>query len=87
MNYRNGDRTSYVMAVFEAECTGGAEHPDGAEVMEVRFVTESEAAALPKAAWVLEVLEAIFRRQDARARPDAERRDRRLRASGSFVAA
>jgi ADP-ribose pyrophosphatase YjhB (NUDIX family) len=67
VNYRNGDRTSYVMAVFEAESTGGAEHPDDAEVLEIRFVTESEAAALPKAAWVPEVLEAIFRRQDARA--------------------
>jgi ADP-ribose pyrophosphatase YjhB (NUDIX family) len=68
VNYRNGDRTSYVMAVFEAESTGGAEHPDGVEVMEVRFVTESEAAALLKAAWVPEVLEAIFRGpKDARA--------------------
>ena len=67
VHYRNGDRTSYVMAVFEAESTAGAEHPDGAEVLEIRFVTESEAAALPKAAWVPEVLEAIFRRQDARA--------------------
>ena len=67
VNYRNGDRTSYVMAVFEAQCTGGAEHPDGTEVMEIRFVTEAEAAALPKAAWLPEVLEALFRRQDARA--------------------
>ena len=36
------------MAVFEAASTGGAEHPDAAEVLQLRFVTESEAAALPK---------------------------------------
>ena len=67
VHYRNGDRTSYVMAVFEATSTGGAEHPDAAEVLQLRFVTAPEAAALPKAAWVPEVLEAIFRREDARA--------------------
>jgi ADP-ribose pyrophosphatase YjhB (NUDIX family) len=59
IHYRNGH--SYVMAVFEAEHVGGAQHPDGAEVVEVRFVTESEATTLPKARWVPEVLEAVFR--------------------------
>jgi hypothetical protein len=54
------------MAVFEAEHMAGAQQPDGAEVLEVRFVTESEAAALPKARWVPEVLEAVFRPEDAR---------------------
>jgi ADP-ribose pyrophosphatase YjhB (NUDIX family) len=61
IDYRNGDRTSYVMAVFEAEHLDGAQHPDGVEVLEVRFVTESDAAALPKARWVPEVLETVFR--------------------------
>lgn len=61
IHYRNGDRTSYVMAVFEAEHLDGAPQPDGAEVLELRFVTESDAAALPKARWVPEVLEAVFR--------------------------
>jgi ADP-ribose pyrophosphatase YjhB (NUDIX family) len=66
IHYRNGDRTSYVMAVFEAEQVGGAQRPDGTEVLEIRFVTEPEAAALPKASWVSEVLEAVFRSGDAR---------------------
>lgn len=59
IQYRNGHRTSYVMVVFEAEHIGGAQRPDGTEVLEVRFVTESEAAALPTARWVPEVLEAV----------------------------
>jgi ADP-ribose pyrophosphatase YjhB (NUDIX family) len=66
IHYRNGDRTSYVMAVFEAEHVGGAQRPDGTEVLEIRFVTEPEAAALPKAGWVSEVLEAVFHSGDAR---------------------
>ena len=60
IHYRNGDRTSYVMVVFEAEQVGGAQRADGAEVLEVEFVTESEAAMLPKARWAPEVLEAVF---------------------------
>ena len=60
VHYRNGHRTSYVMAVFEAEIVDGSQRPDGTEVLELRFVTESEAAALRKAPWVEEVLEAVF---------------------------
>ena len=66
VHYRNGHRTSYVMVVFEAEHVGGAQHPDGAEVLEVRFVTESDAAALPKAPWVPEVLDSVFGRGNTR---------------------
>jgi ADP-ribose pyrophosphatase YjhB (NUDIX family) len=83
IHYRNGDRTSYVMAVFEAEHIGGAQRPDGVEVTEVRFVTESEAAALPKAQWMSEVLEAIFRGQDALAfRTQGWQHDKRRGDSG-----
>jgi 8-oxo-dGTP pyrophosphatase MutT (NUDIX family) len=66
VHYRNGHRTSYVMAVFEAEHGGGTLHPDGAEVLELRFVSEAEAAVLPKAPWVPEVLQAVFHRGHAR---------------------
>jgi len=66
IHYRNGNRTSYVMAVFEAEQVGGAQRPDGTEVLEIRFVTEPQAAALPKAGWVSEVLGAVFHSGDAR---------------------
>jgi 8-oxo-dGTP pyrophosphatase MutT (NUDIX family) len=62
VQYRNGHRTSYVTTVFEAEHRGGTPHPDGAELLEIRFVSEAEAAALPKAPWVAEVLQAVFHR-------------------------
>jgi 8-oxo-dGTP pyrophosphatase MutT (NUDIX family) len=61
VRYRNGDRTSYVSATFEASLVAGAVQPDPSELLEVRFVTESEAAELPTAAWMPDILAAIFR--------------------------
>lgn len=66
VHYRNGHRTSYVMSVFEAEPSGGSPQPDAAELLELRFVSEAEADALPKARWVPEVLRAVFQRDGAR---------------------
>jgi len=61
VQYRNGDRASYVSSVFEATIDGGQLKPDGVELRELRFVTESDAALLPLAPWVPEVLVAVFR--------------------------
>lgn len=60
VNYRNGDRASYVSSVFEATINGGTVQPDGTELREVRFVNESQAGGLTLAPWVPEVLEAVF---------------------------
>jgi 8-oxo-dGTP pyrophosphatase MutT (NUDIX family) len=62
VHYRNGHRTSYVMAVFEATTRGGKSRLDASEVLEVRFVSEIEARVLPTAPWVPEVLRAVFRK-------------------------
>lgn len=69
VHYSNGDRTSYVMAVFEAALAGGHAAPDMKELLELRFFSEHDAGALHKAAWLPEVLEAVFH--------GADRRDRR----------
>jgi 8-oxo-dGTP pyrophosphatase MutT (NUDIX family) len=60
VRYRNGDRTSYVSATFEAALGTGHARPDGAELLELRFVSEADAAALRTAPWVQEVLRAVF---------------------------
>jgi 8-oxo-dGTP pyrophosphatase MutT (NUDIX family) len=60
VHYRNGDRASYVSCVFEATIDGGKMKPDGTELRELRFVSESEASALTVAPWVPEVLAAVF---------------------------
>ena len=61
VHYRNGHRTSYVTSTFEAAFDGGPARPDSSEIVEVRFVSEAEAEPLRKAAWVQEVLPAVFR--------------------------
>ena len=60
VRYRNGDRTSYVMTVFEAHAEPGEARPDGVELLELRFVDAGEWAALPCSAWAREVLPAVF---------------------------
>ena len=58
-----------VSSVFEATIDGGKVQPDGAELREVRFVNHSEASALPLAAWVPEVLGAVFGGTNGNFRP------------------
>ena len=59
VRYRNGDRTSYVMVVFEARSDAGTLRPDEKELVELRFTAASEWESLPLAAWVSEVLNAV----------------------------
>jgi len=69
VHYRNGDRASYVSSVFEAAIHGGKMQPDRTELRELRFVSESEASALTLAAWVPEVLAAVFGGKSGNFRP------------------
>ena len=64
VRYRNGDRASYVTTTFEAALEAGRARPDGSELLELRFVSEAEAATLRTAPWVSEVLQAVFRERD-----------------------
>lgn len=59
VQYRNGDRTSYVMAVFEARARAGEARADGVELLELRFAGAGEWDALPCAAWTRAVLRAL----------------------------
>jgi 8-oxo-dGTP pyrophosphatase MutT (NUDIX family) len=58
--YANGDRTSYVMTVFEARSESGHLRADGKELLEVRFMTAAECERLPGARWLPPVLAAVF---------------------------
>ena len=60
VRYRNGHRTSYVATVFEAALIEGSMRPDGDELLELRFVSLSDAGDLPLSAWMPEVLQAVF---------------------------
>jgi len=69
VQYRNGDRASYVSCVFEAVVGSGEPRPDETELSEMRFVFESEARQLLLAPWLQEVLAAVFGEKDGRFRP------------------
>ena len=60
VHYRNGHRTSYVMAVFEATADDDAGQPDGHEVLELRSMSREECRAVTLAGWMPEVLEVVF---------------------------
>jgi Resolvase, N terminal domain len=61
VHYRNGDRTSYVMSVFEATATDHVGQPDGHELLELRFMTAEECADVALARWMPPVLDAVFK--------------------------
>ena len=56
VTYANGDRTSYLMVLFEARAEPGDERPDGDEILELRWFNDAELAALPLSEWMREVL-------------------------------
>lgn len=52
VRYANGDRVAYVLSVFECRLLGGELRPDGEEVLDARWVTPDELAALVVPAWM-----------------------------------
>lgn len=61
VRYENGDRTSYLMIVFEARATAGSPRPDGHEVLETGFFAEREIDGLATPVWMGEILPDVFR--------------------------
>lgn len=59
-SYRNGDRVSFTMTVFEAREVGGRMRPDGEETLEVGRFTATEIADLELATWAPPVLRNAF---------------------------
>ncbi len=72
VDYETGDRTSYLMVVFEARPLSGRLRADGEEMLELEYLDVEAARRLPVARWVPELLEdlsggrveATFRRSD-----------------------
>lgn len=60
VTYRNGDRTSYLMVVFEGCPVGGDLRPDGVETLEARYFTRAELQGLARPRWLDEILEDAF---------------------------
>jgi ADP-ribose pyrophosphatase YjhB (NUDIX family) len=56
VEYANGDRTAYVMTVFECRVVDGIPEADGQEVCALRWVDEHELGRLRLAGWAARVL-------------------------------
>jgi 8-oxo-dGTP pyrophosphatase MutT (NUDIX family) len=62
VTYPNGDRTVYVMTVFECLVRGGALHGESDETSAAKFVAAGELASYPTSGWVLHVLPGLYDR-------------------------
>ena len=60
VNYQNGDRTSYLMVVFEGTRRVGELRPDGVETLDARFFAREEIDRLRRPAWLDEVVEDAY---------------------------
>jgi ADP-ribose pyrophosphatase YjhB (NUDIX family) len=62
VTYPNGDRSHYVISMFEAHPVGGALAPDGNELTELAYVSHEEALVLPMAPLTRALIDRAFRR-------------------------
>lgn len=64
VTYRNGDRVTYVMTVFECRVLTGEIHADGVETLLAAYFGESEVTKLAISEWLQVVLPDVFRKQE-----------------------
>ncbi len=62
LQYGNGDRSNYVIAMFECEVVGGVLRADSDETSDAAFVAASELDRYRVSPWVREVLPELFER-------------------------
>jgi len=62
VTYPNGDRTTYVMTVFECEVRGGVLRADSDETTDAAFVGRSELSRYATSPWVQHVLPQLYDR-------------------------
>jgi 8-oxo-dGTP pyrophosphatase MutT (NUDIX family) len=58
--YPSGDRTAYVMTVFECQTVSGTPQPDRQETLEIGYFSRDDLAALPLSRWARIVLPDVF---------------------------
>jgi 8-oxo-dGTP pyrophosphatase MutT (NUDIX family) len=58
--YPNGDRTAYLMTVFECRLVSGTPQPDRQEIVEIEYFSWDDLVALPLSRWARVVLPDVF---------------------------
>lgn len=64
VTYENGDRVSYVSTIYECRRVGGALRPDGDEILEARWVAQSEIPTIELARGLRTILPELLRNPD-----------------------
>jgi 8-oxo-dGTP pyrophosphatase MutT (NUDIX family) len=59
-DYPNGDKAAYIGTIFRGKVTGGTLRPDGDEILDVRYFTREEFAAVPHSKWLDTATPALF---------------------------
>ena len=52
VDYSNGDRAAYIGTIFRGRIVRGTPHPDGSEILDVRYFTREELARAPHSRWM-----------------------------------
>ncbi|HJO23104.1 MAG: NUDIX domain-containing protein [Myxococcota bacterium] len=76
IHYSNGDRTSYVVTVFEGRQTGGSLGPRDDESTDIGYFSREQIAQLDAQPWLYEVVPDLFGNADTAAFKRAKRRPR-----------
>ena len=60
VDYKNGDRASYVGTIFRGRVIGGELRADGQEILDLRYLSRTELKELPHAPWLDIAVDAIY---------------------------
>ena len=60
IDYPNGDKAAYVGTIFRASIIGGTLRPDGQEILDLRYFTREEFAAVPHSKWMDSAVSVLF---------------------------
>ena len=52
VDYSNGDRAAYIGTIFRGRIVRGTPHPDGSEILDVRYFTREELVRVPHSRWM-----------------------------------
>jgi 8-oxo-dGTP pyrophosphatase MutT (NUDIX family) len=60
IDYRNGDRSSYVATVFRGRVIGGEHRADGEEMLDLRYFSREELSTVRHPKWMDGIMSALF---------------------------
>ncbi len=60
IDYPNGDIAAYIGTIFRGQIVSGSIHPDGEEILDVRYFTQDELNSVPHSKWLDTAMGVLF---------------------------